>query len=111
MYFSGENKVKFGLPIFKQNKEKSQNRVILEYDARSNISVKYHEKDQRIVFNHLVPPRKDLEGLEQYYIPEGTFNSYQYIKGKWWLQKDIDIRNQTKDKKIKNVKRGLVPRK
>jgi len=110
MYFSGKNKIKFGLPIFKQNKKESQKRVILEYDSKTSISVKYHSKEEKIVFNHLVPPNKDLEGLEEYYIPEGTFNAYQYKRGKWWLQQDIDIRNQQKIKRIKKPKRGLVPR-
>ena len=110
MYFSGKNKIKFGLPIFKKNKKESQKRVIIEYDAKTSVSVMYQQKEQRIVFNHLVPPRKDLEGLEEYYIPEGTFNAYQYKKGKWWLEQDVDIRNQQKVKKIKKPKRGLVPR-
>jgi hypothetical protein len=110
MYFSGKNKIKFGLPIFKQNKKESKKRVILEYDSKTSISVKYHSKEQRIVFNHLVPPRKDLTGLKEYYIPEGTFNAYQYKKGKWWLEQDVDIRNQQKTKRVKKPKRGLVPR-
>ena len=110
MYFSGKNKIKFGLPIFKQNKKESQKRVVLEYDSKTSISVKYHSKEEKIVFNHLVPPNKDLEGLEEYYIPEGTFNAYQYKRGKWWLQQDVDIRNQQKIKRIKKPKRGLVPR-
>ena len=110
MYFSGKNKIKFGLPIFKQNKKESQKRVILEYDSKTSISVKYHSKEEKIVFNHLVPPNKDLEGLEEYYIPEGTFNAYQYKRGKWWLQQDVDIRNQQKIKRIKKPKRGLLPR-
>ena len=110
LYFSGKNKIKFGLPIFKKNKKESQKRVIIEYDSKTSVSVKYQEKEQRIVFNHLVPPKKDLEGLEEYYIPEGTFNSYQYKKGKWLLEEDIDIRNQQKVKRIKKPKRGLVPR-
>ena len=110
MYFSGKNKIKFGLPIFKQNKKESQKRVILEYDSKTSISVKYHSKEEKIVFNHLVSPNKNLEGLEEYYIPEGTFNSYQYKRGKWWLQQDVDIRNQQKVKRIKKPKRGLTPR-
>ena len=110
LYFSGKNKIKFGLPIFKKNKKESQKRVIIEYDAKTSVSVRYQEKEKRIVFNHLVPPKKDLEGLEEYYIPEGTFNSYQYNKGKWLLEEDVDIRNQQKVKRIKKPKRGLVPR-
>ena len=110
MYFSGKNKIKFGLPIFKKNKKESQKRVIVEYDSNTSVSVRYQQEEQRIVFNHLVPPKKDLEGLEEYYIPEGTFNSYQYNKGKWLLEEDIDIRNQQKVKRIKKPKRGLVPR-
>ncbi len=110
MYFSGKNKIKFGLPIFKKSKKESQKRVIIEYDARTSISVKYQPKEQRIVFNHLVPAKKDLEGLEEYYIPEGTFNAYQYKRGKWWLEQDIDIRNTQKVPKIKKPKRGLIPR-
>ena len=110
LYFSGKNKIKFGLPIFKKNKKESQKRVVIEYDAKTSVSVRYQQKEQRIVFNHLVPPKKDLEGLEEYYIPEGTFNSYQYNKGKWLLEEDIDIRNQQKVKRIKKPKRGLLPR-
>ena len=109
MYFSGKNKIKFGLPIFKQNKKESQKRVIIEYDAKTSVSVKYQKKEKRIVFNHLVPARKDLIGLEEYYIPEGTFNAYQYKRGKWWLEQDIDIRNKQKVKRIKKPKRGLIP--
>ena len=110
LYFSGKNKIKFGLPIFKKSKKESQKRVIIEYDAKTSVSVRYQEKEKRIVFNHLVPPKKDLEGLEEYYIPEGTFNSYQYNNGKWLLEEDIDIRNQQKVKRIKKPKRGLLPR-
>ena len=110
MYFSGKNKIKFGLPIFKKNKKESHKRIVIEYDAKTSVSVKYQQKEQRIVFNHLVPPKKDLEGLEEYYIPEGTFNSYKYNKGKWLLKQDIDIRNQQKVKRIKKPKRGLVPK-
>ena len=110
MYFSGKNKIKFGLPIFKKSKKESQKRVILQYDAKTVISVKYHKEKERIIFDHLVPSRKDLTGLYEYYIPEGTFNCYQYKKGKWWLEEDVDIRNQQKVKKYKKPKRGLVPR-
>ncbi len=109
MYFSGKNKIKFGLPIFKKSKEQSQYRVILEYNSRTMISVKYNAKDQRIIFDHLVPTRKDLEGLYEYYIPDGTFNSYNYKNGRWWFDEDVDVRNTQKISKYKNPSRGLIP--
>ena len=110
MYFGGTKKIKFGLPIFKKNKKESQKRIILQYDSKTAVSVKYHNKEKRIVYNHLIPRRKDLEGLSEYYIPEGTFNAYNYKNGKWWLEENIDIRNNIKLKKRKQPKRGLIPR-
>ena len=110
MYFSGKNKIKFGLPIFKKSKDQSQKRVILEYDSRTLISVKYHETDQKIIFDHLVPSRKDLEGLYEYYIPDGTFNAYNYKNRKWWLEQDVDVRNTQKLPKYNNPSRGLIPK-
>ena len=97
MYFSGKNKIKFGLPIFIKNKKEKKQRVILEYDSKSTVSVRFHKKNQRIIFNHLIPSRKDLVGLEEYYVPDGSFNAYRYQKGKWLLQEDVEITNNSKD--------------
>ena len=110
MYFSGENKIKFGLPIFKKSSKKTQKRVIFQYDAKTLISVKYHPKEKQIIFDHLVPMRQDLKGLYEYYIPDGTFNSYNYKHGKWLLEEDIDARNYQRVPKIKSPARGLIPR-
>ena len=110
MHFSGKNKIKFGLPIFKKSKNESQKRVILQYDSKTSISLKYHKEKNMIVFDHLVPTRKDLTDLYEYYIPEGTFNAYSYKKNKWLLEQDIDIRNTQKTLKIKKPQRGLIPK-
>tara|TARA_B100001250_G_scaffold85875_1_gene71002 strand:+ start:32385 stop:33266 length:882 start_codon:yes stop_codon:yes gene_type:complete len=110
MYFAGNNKIKFGLPIFKEEQKEIKRRVIIEYNESTSVSVKYHKKDNRIVFDHLVPMRKDLDGLEEYYVSDGTFDAFEYRNGKWWLQKDIDIRNTIKTPKIRKPKRGLLPR-
>jgi|TARA_Y100000385_G_scaffold249213_1_gene270427 hypothetical protein len=109
MYFSGKNKIKFGLPIFKKNAKESQKRIILQYDSKTTVSVKYSNEKKEIIFNNLVPQRKGLEGLYEFYIPEGTFNSYKYKNGKWWLKEDVDVRIKQKIKKYKKPKRGLSP--
>ena len=110
VFLSGINKIiKFGLPIFKTSDKKSQKRVIFEYDAKTLISVKYHPEKQ-IIFDHLVPIRDDLKGLYEYYIPDSTFNSFNYNQGKWWLEEDIDVRNSTKVPRIRKPSKGLIPK-
>ena len=110
MSFSNKEKVKFGLPIFKISKTESQKRIILEYDSRTSVSVKYHKKEKKIIFNNLTPQKKGLEGLKEYYVPEGSFNSYKYKKGKWWFEKDIDARNKIMDQqKKKKPSNGILP--
>ena len=47
---------------------------------KTSIGVKYNEKTQQIVFDNLIPIKEDLVGLHEYYIPEGTFNAYEYKK-------------------------------
>ncbi len=92
--FSRFNNIKFGAPIFKDDKQKSKKRVIIEYNDQSPVSVQFNKKSKQIIFNNLVPQKKELEGIKAYYVPDGSFNAYEYKKGKWWLIKDIDARNQ-----------------
>ena len=111
MYFTGKNKIKFGAKIFKTNKAITK-RHIIEYHSSSTISVRYDEKEKRIVFDHLIPMRKDLEDLHEYYVPDGTYNALQYNNGKWIFKNDVEaINTKTKNiqKKIK-PKMGITPK-
>ena len=109
MYFSGREKIKFGASIFKANKTTSK-RYIIEYNATSTISVKYNEKEKRIVFDHLIPMKEDLEGLHEYYVPDGTYNALQYSNGKWELKNDVVVANPTSKSPTKvKPKMGITP--
>jgi len=109
MYFSGKEKIKFGASIFKANKTTSK-RYIIEYNATSTISVKYLEKEKRIIFDHLIPMKKDLEGLHEYYVPDGTYNALQYNNGKWELKNDVAVANPTSKSPTKvKPKMGIIP--
>ena len=56
-----------------------------------------------------LPIKKELKGMHEYYIPEGTYNSFNYEKGKWILYEDIDARNkQINTKTVKPPKMGLI---
>lgn len=92
--FSRNNDIKFGQPIFKDDNQKSKKRVIIEYNKKSPVSVQFNKKSKRIIFNQLIPQKKELEGIKAYYVPDGSFNAYEYKKRKWWLILDIDARNK-----------------
>ena len=65
MFIDENNKIKFGLPIFNDEKnKKNKKRVILEHDAKTLIDLRYSKNEKKIVFNHLSPPSSELEGLE-----------------------------------------------
>ena len=109
IYFSGKNKIKFGLPIFKLKDKTRPKRIILECDSKSSFSLKYDKNNKRLIFDQLVPIKKELKGMHEYYIPEGTYNSFNYENGKWILNEDIDARNkQTKTNTKKSPKMGLI---
>ena len=102
------NKITFGHPIFIKEKNKN-NRVLIEYDERTSVSLSYNKKEKKIIFNNLIPIKKELEGLYEYYVPDGSNNSYNYKSGKWIFEKDIDARNNIKNNNRKKPKMGLLP--
>ena len=88
---SSSGAVKFGSPIFKTGK-KAQKRVIFTYSETAVMSLKYHPKDQRIVFDFLVPTGSNLEGVYEYYGPSlNRFDAYVIDKGHWEFHKDVDV--------------------
>ena len=97
------------MPIFKLKDKTRPKRIILECDSKSSFSLKYDKNNKRLIFDQLVPIKKELKGMHEYYIPEGTYNSFNYENGKWILNEDIDARNkQTKTNKKKSPKMGLI---
>ena len=110
LIFGGKNKAKFGLPIFKLKDRKTQKRYILESDSKTTFSLNYNEKNKSIYFNNLIPIKKELKGMEEYYIPEGSFNSFEYLNGKWIFKEDIDAKGNGNSLKNKKPKLGLINR-
>ena len=94
--FTGKGEPKFGDNIFKQEK-KSPRRVIFEHSAQISMSLKYNDKDQQIVFDHLSPSESRLEGQYQFYGPDFSYDAYKFTKGKWVYVKDILPRNDPKE--------------
>jgi hypothetical protein len=93
MSFQGQDKIKFGLPIFKQD-EDTKRRVVFQYSKKATISVKYQviKKKEYIIFDHLSPMSGQLVGIPDYLVPDLSFDAFVLEKGKWKYLKDFDAR-------------------
>jgi hypothetical protein len=90
--FIGDNGIiKLGLPILK-TKKKTKRRVIFEYSENAIMSLKYHPKIEKIIFDFLVPSSSKLKGIPEYYGPAlNRFDAFLLEKGKWIYEEDVDI--------------------
>ncbi|MFK8045590.1 MAG: hypothetical protein AB8B72_08845 [Crocinitomicaceae bacterium] len=95
-WFKG-NKLRLGYPLF-EAEEKARNlqrRVFFEYSEQANVSVKFLPNIGKIVFDHLVPENKNLEGMYEFYIPDLTYDAYYWKDNHWKYQKDIQVGNKS----------------
>lgn len=89
---SSKGIIRFGAPIFKTEK-KTKKRVIFEYASNVVMSLKYHPKIEKIVFDVLIPSSSSLKGVYEYYGPSlEMFDAFFIDNKKWNYQKDIDIK-------------------
>ncbi|MCB9017064.1 MAG: hypothetical protein WCQ55_06665 [Paludibacteraceae bacterium] len=93
MEFDGKGKARFGKLIFK-GKKQTAHRYILEYSAEAKVSLSYDESNKRIAFDHLVPTEPVYTDVFSYYGPDFTYDAFYLRKGKWYLEENIDIKNQ-----------------
>ncbi len=98
----------FGKNIFINGKE-TTSRVVIEYNSRTSVSVNYDDTKNRIVFDHLVPLKEKQEGFKAFYVPDGSYDCYQYKNGKWLLKLDVDARTRVKIKITKENKGLFKP--
>lgn len=95
LYFKSDGTPVFGKDIFKFPR-KNPKRLMFEYSSEVTMSLKYNTKANRIVYSHLAPREEGsvMEGLWQYYGPDGSFDSMVQKKGKWVVVEDVDARNE-----------------
>jgi hypothetical protein len=102
--------IKFGAPIFK-TKKKTKKRMIFEYSANVVMSLKYHEKLDKIIYDVLIPSSSKLKGIYEYYGPSLEMFDALYIENKKWnYENDIDIKSEPsiKDSFWKKPEQAIV---
>jgi hypothetical protein len=106
--FDNLGNARFGAPVW-LTKEGRKKRVIFEYSKKSQMSLRYEEATDEIIFDRLVPSSPLYKGQYQYYGPDGGYDGFYFEKGKWVYKESIDARNQpTKRKKVLQVSDKLL---
>ena len=95
-WFKG-NKLRLGYPLFEteDNAKNLQRRIFFEYSEQATVSVRFLTDIGKIVFDHLVPENKNMEGMYEFYIPDLSYDAYYWKDGRWKYQKDIQVGNKS----------------
>ena len=77
---------------------------MFEYSSEVSMSLKYIERKKQIIYSHLAS-REDgafLEGMFQFYGPDGSFDAIELKKDRWVSIEDVDARTNQKEMDKKN---------
>ncbi|MGY5252111.1 hypothetical protein [Sphingobacterium spiritivorum] len=81
----------FGKKLFSDQPQIS--RKIFNYTRQASMLLRYDAAKKRIVFDHLVPADKSLEGKYQYYGPDLTYDAYEIVPAKLFFKSNIEFTN------------------
>jgi len=68
-------------------------RLVFEYNEKANMMLRYDERNQMIVFDHLSPQKPSLEGNYQFYGPDFSYDGLRFENGVWKYYSNIDVKN------------------
>ncbi len=95
LYFTGKYP-KFGYPLFETDRGFAH-RVLFEHSNKTTMSLKYDEKRQKIIFDHLSPQSPGLKEFREYYVPDMSYDAYNFHDQKWYLEEDIIAVNNKRE--------------
>ncbi len=91
--FDKAGTAKFGVPILEHEKKVIKNRIILEFGEQFRMLLHYDKNVKMIVFDHLAPPKPELEGQFQCYGPDSSFDGLFFESGLWKFYSNLNITN------------------
>ncbi|PWH86262.1 hypothetical protein [Brumimicrobium oceani] len=98
LYFTG-SKPNFGYPFF-NTKEGRARRVIFEHANKATMSLKYDDQRNKIIFDHLTPESPGLKEFRSHYIPDMSYDAYNWDGKQWILEEDIIAINKKESDKV-----------
>lgn len=91
--FSKRGTPKFGAPVF-DIKGLTKRRLVYEYSNQANMMLRYDDREDLIVLDHLAPMEPMYEGDRSYYGPDFSYDALEFKKGKWVLIENTEMRNR-----------------
>lgn len=82
LWFNDEGLPRFGAPIIQYN-SKLQNRFILEFSNNAWATMRFVPEENKIIFDHVTPTDDNLKGFFSQYLPDGTYEGFEWLKNKW----------------------------
>ena len=67
------------------------------------MTLRYDDKYERILFDHLSPESKNLVGHYSYYVPDLSYDAFELKNGKWYLKEDVIAVNGKTSEKIEVI--------
>lgn len=87
LYFTGKVP-NFGYPLFEVSKGRAK-RVIFEHSNKATMSLRYDKERNKIVFDHLTPESPGLKEFREFYVPDMSYDAYDWNGTQWVLLEDI----------------------
>lgn len=82
----------FGAPIISitdsNNVTTIKNRLFVEYNQKASVKLNFDPELNQIIFDHVVAPSSSEEGAWFTYVPDGTYEGFEWKNNKWtWIEK------------------------
>ena len=74
------------------------------------MSLKFNVKENRILFSHLIPLNSSLNGLYDFYVPDGSVDALKFKNEKFIFEENVETLERIEVPKKKNIKGGLFPK-
>lgn len=90
-------KVSFGDRVFRVDEwmDKTLNRppvrLVLTYNAKYSATVRWNERAEMIIMDHLAPPEPKMKGLYQMYGPDFSYDALYWEDGWWHLKTGVNF--------------------
>lgn len=85
LWFTPEGDVRFGAPIFDLGEEHPRFRYVMEFKKGAAAGIRYSREYEKIVFDHLIPINKESEGMYFNYVPDGSYDAFEWNGGSWTI--------------------------